>query len=139
MKPTINIITFAVKDMDAALAFYCEGLGIDGEISRNEYHAAIDIGNDLSLALFTIDEFNKYARQTDTHTAFTKTIISHTAESREEVNDILRKAKAAGGTLPVSPTDYDGDIPAISKTWTDICGRLYILSRNFNRMEFQTA
>ena len=107
MKPKFSIITLAVKDLDVAYAFYHDGLGITGDVSRNDEHIAIGIDSDLSLALYSQDAFNKIAGQTHFDSYFAGTCISHTAESATEVDEILQKAKAAGGTLPIEPKDYD--------------------------------
>lgn len=92
--------------MDKSLNFYTKGLGIEGEITRGESHVTISPEDALPIALFTRSEFEKFAGNTG-NTFFARTCISHAAANEEEVDDILTKAKNAGGALIGLPKEYE--------------------------------
>ncbi|MBS3873670.1 MAG: VOC family protein [Firmicutes bacterium] len=106
MKVQICIITLCVEDLDRALKFYRDGLGIEGKITQGEGHIAIEPENGVPISLFLREEFQKFAGFSG-DSQFARTCISHAAANREEVDDILDKAKNAGGTLTGVPKDYD--------------------------------
>lgn len=106
MKPRINIITLAVDDLEKSLAFYREGMGL-GNITHGGDHILFTLQSDLSLVLYLRTEFNKVANQSNSSQRFSEISLSHNADSRKEVNIILKNAKEAGGTLPIEPKEYD--------------------------------
>jgi uncharacterized protein len=111
MRPQINAITLAVRDLNAALRFYRDGLGltetrgiIGTEFAGDEEHPdgtvvmfTLDAG--LTLALYPASELAKDAHlpraEVDGH-GFS---LGHFVQSREEVDAVLAAAAAAGGRL----------------------------------------
>ncbi|MBD1379423.1 VOC family protein [Metabacillus arenae] len=109
MKPKINIITLAVDDLAKSIAFYKDGLGLPTKgIVDGEDHILFEMQGNLSLVLILRTEFNKVANQPNTSNKSSEFILSYTADSKEEVDSILKKTTAAGGTLLSNqPKDYD--------------------------------
>lgn len=102
----ICIITLCVEDLDRSLRFYTEGLGIAGKTSRSGGHIALEPEDGIPIALFLRSEFEKFSGDSGER-QFARTCISHAAKSREEVDSLLAKAEAAGGTLTTSPKEYE--------------------------------
>jgi predicted lactoylglutathione lyase len=107
MKPRINIITLAVDDLERALRFYRDGLGLPtkGIIEGFSDHVVFDMENGLSFVLFLRSETAKLAHQPVSQRSAAESILSYFASSREEADDILKRVKAAGGSFPKEPED----------------------------------
>lgn len=100
MKPRINYISIAASDLNTSFAFYKDGLGLstNGIKTNPENHACFKLGNGLSLVLYDKKDFsNQGGHIASIHTSL-PFIISHYAESKEEVDIILQKALGAGAT-----------------------------------------
>lgn len=97
MKPRINFITIPTNDLEKSLAFYRDGLGLATKGIRKgcEDRALFNLNNGLKLVLYETKETLSHAHNEQ----FVNTpavIISHFAESKEEVDIILQKALQAG-------------------------------------------
>src|SRR5215831_8193244 len=118
MDARIDIITLAVRDLDRALAFYRDGLGLE---SRGVV-ATDFVGNDatpagaiamfelrggLILALYPRTELAKDANVTLTPPKTGEFSIGHVVSSKAEVDALLSRAAAAGATI----TDRAHDRP----------------------------
>ncbi|MCL2419531.1 MAG: VOC family protein [Conexibacteraceae bacterium] len=110
MRPGINAITLAVADLEAALAFYREGLGLatdgiigtqfagdDGQAAGDVVMFTLDDG--LVLALYPAGELAKDAHVSRTEVDGHGFSIGHFVESREAVDALLEAAAAAGGRV----------------------------------------
>jgi predicted lactoylglutathione lyase len=106
MKPNICIITLCVEDLEKSLKFYTEGLGAQGKISKGGGHIAIEPENGLPIALFSRCEYEKFAGDSAGEKS-SRICVSHAAANREEVDGILARAEAAGGTVTASPKEYE--------------------------------
>ena len=98
MIPRINSISLPTNDLDRAYTFYKEGLGLPtrGIKKGKENHASFKLGNGLQLVVYDRkDLFDKEALA-NTINHGRGFIISHNADSREEVDIILQKALDAG-------------------------------------------
>ena len=109
MKPRINIITLAVDDLIKSIAFYKDGLGLPTQgMAEGQDHILFELQSNLSLVLYLRTELEIVANQSNTSQRFPGVILSHTADSKEEVDSILKSAKEAGGTLLSNqPKEYD--------------------------------
>jgi predicted lactoylglutathione lyase len=110
MKPRINIITLAVVDLKKSIAFYKDGLGLQtqGIAAEGQDHVLFELQNNLSLVLYLRTEFDKVANQSNTSQRVPGVILSHAADTKEEVDSILKNATEAGGTLlPHQPKEFD--------------------------------
>ncbi|MGZ8540509.1 MAG: VOC family protein [Chitinophagaceae bacterium] len=121
MKPRINFITLPTSDLQKSFAFYRDGLGLatKGIKKGCEDHALFNLNNGLKLVLYERKEFLNLNGNRGRIPASAGFIISHFADSKEEVEDILQKALLAGakriGKIQDEPwwyavnfTDLDG-------------------------------
>ena len=116
MRPSIRVVTLAVADLERALAFYRDGLGLASPgIIATEFHDDVS-GADGAIAMFELEGgllLNLYPRTdlakdagiADGATGRTEFSLGHTVESREEVDAVLARAQAAGARLPAGPRE----------------------------------
>ena len=116
MHPRVDVITLAVADLDQALAFYRDGLGLasDGVIAT-EYAgdeetpagaiALFELAGGLLLALYPRTELAKDARIPLGPPAPGEFSLGHLVSTRAEVDAVLSQAEAAGATLTDRPHD----------------------------------
>jgi catechol 2,3-dioxygenase-like lactoylglutathione lyase family enzyme len=116
MDPRIHVITLAVSDLERAVEFYRDGLGLETrgivatEFAGDESSAAGAIAlfrleGGLILALYPRTELAKDANvplATPTTGAFS---VGHIVSSRADVDALLERARAAGATLTDAPHD----------------------------------
>jgi predicted lactoylglutathione lyase len=76
------------------------------KVSKGDGHISIDPENGLPIALFFRGEYEKFAGDS-AGVKSSRICVSHSAESREEVDGILAKAEAVGGTVTASPKEYE--------------------------------
>src|SRR5512143_1689960 len=104
MKPRISIITLAVDDMQRALTFYRDGLGLEtnGIIGAEFEHGAVAFFNMQSGLQLAIWPRKSIAAETalpvDARSA-TEFTVSHNVASKEEVNAVLLQAQSAGAKI----------------------------------------
>jgi uncharacterized protein len=110
MRAKIFFITLAVDNLDRSVAFYRDGLGWPTEgIVGQEFHDDVT-GADGTIAFFTLDGdmmIGLYERANLAKDASlppgprspAEFSVGIPAESREEVDELLRQAEAAGATL----------------------------------------
>jgi catechol 2,3-dioxygenase-like lactoylglutathione lyase family enzyme len=116
MDARIDVITLAVADLDRALAFYRDGLGLQtqgvigtefigndgapsGAIAMFELHAG------LILALYPRTELAKDANVALAPPTPGEFSIGHLVSSKADVDALLSQAQAAGATLTDQPHD----------------------------------
>ncbi len=118
MKPRIDVITLAVADLERALDFYRDGLGLESrgivatEFVGDDVHPAgaialFELGNALMLSLYPRTELAKDAEVPFGPPKTGEFSLGHAVGSRNEVDAVLRQAQAAGATL----TDHAHDRP----------------------------
>ncbi|MCR6640555.1 MAG: VOC family protein [Sporocytophaga sp.] len=115
MKPRISVLTLGVSDLERAVVFYRDGLGLQTEgIVGKEFEfgavAFFDLQNGLKLALWprkSISNDTGIAFQTPSPLEFT---IGHNVESKNEVNAVMELAENAGAKIvkPASDTFWGG-------------------------------
>ena len=110
MQAKIFFITLAVDDLSRSVAFYRDGLGWPTEgIIGQEFHDEVT-GADGTIAFFALDAglmLGLYERANlakDAHLppsppSTTEFSLGLPARSQAEVDELLRQAEAAGGTL----------------------------------------
>jgi uncharacterized protein len=110
MESRIHVITLAVSDLDRALAFYREGLGLDSagvvgtEFVGSDENPAGDLAmlhldGDLILALYPRTELAKDAGVPLGPAQSGEFSIGHLVPSKQDVDALLAQAEAAGATL----------------------------------------
>lgn len=115
MKPRISVLTLGVSDLDRAVAFYRNGLGLptEGVVGREYEHGAVaffDLAGGLKLALWAEEDLahdSGLAKGGPSPTAFS---IGHNVASRDEVDEVMTQAGEAGADVvkPPSDTFYGG-------------------------------
>lgn len=110
MESRIHVITLAVSDLDRALAFYREGLGLDSagvigtEFVGSDESPAGDVAmfhldGNLILALYPRTELAKDAGVPLGPAQSGEFSIGHLVPSKQDVDALLTQAEAAGATL----------------------------------------
>jgi catechol 2,3-dioxygenase-like lactoylglutathione lyase family enzyme len=116
MEPRIDVITLAVADLDRALAFYRDGLGLDSrgvvatEFEGNDIAPAgaiamFELQSGLLMALYPRTELAKDAKVAPAAPQTGEFSIGHLVSSKAEVDALLSQAHAAGATLTDQPHD----------------------------------
>ncbi len=135
MQARIHVITLAVSDLDAALAFYRDGLGLDSpgvigtEFAGDETNPAgaaamFQLEGGLILALYPRTELAKDANIPLGAPKTGEFSIGHAVASKVEVDALLARANEAGATLTVLGHDRPwGSTRATSVISTNTCGR----------------
>ena len=120
VKQHITALTIGVDDLERSVAFYRDGLGFQTngimgtEFKGDETHpsgAAVmfELQNGLILALYPRTEFAKDAKQPVvvgiSKRSPTEFSIGHFVQTKEEVDALLKQAKAAGAIVTEEPHD----------------------------------
>ena len=115
MKPRITVITLAVRDLERAVAFYRDGLGLPtGGVTGTKYPlgacAFFNLEGGLKLALWPRSSLVADTGLPDDGPAATEVLIAHNVGSEDEVRLLLDQAQAAGGRIvkPAQPTFWGG-------------------------------
>jgi catechol 2,3-dioxygenase-like lactoylglutathione lyase family enzyme len=115
MKPRITLITLGVDDLERALRFYRDGLGLktEGIIGTQFEHGAVaffDLQAGLKLAIWprrSIAHDSGIPLAGASPTEFT---IGHNVSSKAEVDAVMEQARKAGATIvkPAHDTFWGG-------------------------------
>lgn len=108
MPAAISCVTFPVDDLQKAVSFYRDGLGLTVE-ETDEEHAAFDLDG-VYLVVLDRSEFGTYVEKVGHRPAArgaAETIISYFADSKGDVDAFMAKAKAAGAQVTPA-SDEDG-------------------------------
>jgi catechol 2,3-dioxygenase-like lactoylglutathione lyase family enzyme len=116
MQPCIHVITLGVDDLDRALTFYRDGIGLDSEgiiateFVGDEQNAAgaiatFHLHGGLILSLYPRTELAKDARVSLEPATSGGFSLGHAVATRDEVDSVLRAAEAAGAALTGPPHD----------------------------------
>ena len=107
MRTTINCITLPVDDIQQSFRFYHDGLGLAADKPKEDAdHVAFTLEGKLYLVIIRRDEFRKFttkANQTDAPKRSSESILSCFTGSKEEVDQIISQAAAAGGVMMGEP------------------------------------
>jgi len=118
MDARIDVITIAVENLERALAFYGDGLGLRSrgvvgtqwtgdELTPAGAVVMFELQGGLTLALYPRTELAKDAGVEVGPRRSGEFSLGHVVSSREEVDAVLAQAQAAGATL----TDQAHDRP----------------------------
>ncbi|HSJ65519.1 MAG TPA: VOC family protein [Gemmatimonadaceae bacterium] len=115
MKPRITVITIGVDDLDRAVAFYRDGLGLatDGIVGREFEHGAVaffELQSGLRLAVWPRDSLAHDAGLPVGPPGPTEFSLGHNVGSRAEVDAVMADARAAGARIvkPAHETFWGG-------------------------------
>lgn len=115
MKPRITVITLGVNDLEKAVDFYSNGLGLktDGIIGQEFEHGAVaffDLENGTKLALWPRESISHDTGLVSTIPNPTEMTIGQNVNTTAEVDAVMAKAKTAGATIikPAADTFWGG-------------------------------
>jgi catechol 2,3-dioxygenase-like lactoylglutathione lyase family enzyme len=139
MQPRIHVITLAVSDLDRALAFYRNGLGLDSpgvvgtEFAGDDSNPAgavamFQLQAGLILALYPRTELAKDANVPLGPPKTGEFSIGHAVATKADVDALLAQAEAAGATLTDEPHDRPWGI--YSGYFRDLDGHLWEIMWN---------
>lgn len=115
MKPHISVLTIGVDDLETALRFYRDGLGLptEGIIGREFEHGAVaffDLQGGLKLAIFSRANIAHDAGIMQSTRSPTEFTLGHNVGSEAEVDAVMQRAIGAGARLvkPAQKTFWGG-------------------------------
>ncbi len=115
MQAHISVITLAVEDLQRALDFYRDGLGLvtEGIIGQEFEQGAVvffELQAGLKLALWSKQSLQQDTGLTGTASSAAQITLGHNVHSPLEVDQVLKQAKNAGAKIlkPAQSTFYGG-------------------------------
>jgi catechol 2,3-dioxygenase-like lactoylglutathione lyase family enzyme len=133
MKPRITVLTLGVDDLDRAVAFYRDGLGLktDGIVGTEFEYGAVaffKLQSGLQLALWPRKSLARDSGLEVTPPSTTDVCIAHNVLSRDEVDIVMAQATKAGAIIvkPAVDTFYGG----YSGYFQDLDGHLWEIAWN---------
>jgi catechol 2,3-dioxygenase-like lactoylglutathione lyase family enzyme len=115
MQPRITVITLGVDDLERAVAFYRDGLGLktDGIVGTEFEHGAVaffDLQAGLRLALWPRSSLAHDAGLAVSLPSLTEFSVGHNVGSKAEVDAVMEQARRAGARIvkPAQETFWGG-------------------------------
>lgn len=115
MQPRITVITLSVDDLERAVAFYRDGLGLktDGIVGTEFEYGAVaffDLQAGLKLALWPRASLAHDAGLVVSPPSLTELSVGHNVGSRAEVDAVMEQAERAGASIvkPAQETFWGG-------------------------------
>jgi catechol 2,3-dioxygenase-like lactoylglutathione lyase family enzyme len=115
MEPRITLLTLGVDDLERAVAFYRDGLGLptDGIVGRQFENGAVaffELKSGLRLALWPRKSLATDAGVSIGPRSATEFSLAHNVISRSEVDAVMAEARHAGATIvkPAQDTFWGG-------------------------------
>lgn len=110
MKPRLSMVTLGVDDLDRAVRFYAEGLGLktDGVVGREFEHGAVaffDLEGGMRLALWPRASLARDSGLPQSAPGSVDVCLAHNVSSREEVDAVMRQAADAGARTVKTAAD----------------------------------
>jgi len=104
MKPRVTLITLGVDDLEKALRFYRDGLGLpsQGIVGEKFEHGAVaffELQRGFRMALWPRDSIAHDTGLPKTPRGPTDFTIAHNVNTREEVDAVMAQAKKAGANI----------------------------------------
>ncbi len=134
MNPRISVITLGVNDLETALAFYRDGLGLQTagivgtEFKGDDTHASgavamFELQNGTMLALYPRTELAKDAQVPVGVASTTEFSLGHLVQKKAEVDALIEQAAAAGASITDRPHERPWGI--YSGYFKDLDGHLW--------------
>jgi hypothetical protein len=115
MQPRLSVITLGVADLEAAVAFYRDGLGLETEgiVGREFEHGAVaffELQPRLALTLWAQADIAHDSGLERTPVSPTAVTLGHNVADRGEVEALMAQAAKAGARIvkPAQDTFYGG-------------------------------
>jgi uncharacterized protein len=115
MRPRITVLTLGVDDLERALTFYRDGLGLhtDGIVGKEFEHGAVaffDLQSGVRLAIWARADIAHDAGLAVTAPSPTEFTIGHNVNSAQDVDAVMDQARQAGARIvkPAQRTFWGG-------------------------------
>ncbi|GIP29505.1 hypothetical protein J23TS9_46350 [Paenibacillus sp. J23TS9] len=115
MNPSISVLTLGVDDLERALIFYRDGLGLptEGIIGTEFEHGAVaffDFQAGIKLAIWKRGDLIHDANIVSTAPSSAEFTIGHNVASKAAVDQVMEQARLAGATItsPAHDTFWGG-------------------------------
>ena len=115
MKPRISLLTLGVDDLERALRFYRDGLGLStpGIVGKEFEYGAVaffEFQSGLRLALWPRSSIGRDTGLPPTPSSPTDFTIAQNVGSPQEVDQVMEQAKKSGATIvkPAHKTFWGG-------------------------------
>lgn len=115
MKPRITMITLGVDDLERAVRFYRDGLGLftEGVVGQEFEHGAVaffDLQAGQKLALWPRASISQDSGLPLSARSATEFTLGHNVSSKAEVDAVMAQAQTAGATIvkPAQVTFWGG-------------------------------
>ncbi|HPA15153.1 MAG TPA: VOC family protein [Desulfobacterales bacterium] len=115
MKPRISVLTLGVNDLEKAVKFYRDGLGLrtDGIMGEGSEHGAVaffDLNGGLKLALWPRKSIARDSGLPESGISPTEFTLGHNVLSGKEVDAVMEQAQKAGAKIvkPAQETFWGG-------------------------------
>jgi uncharacterized protein len=115
MQPLMTLVTLGVDDLEKALRFYRDGMGLptEGIVGEQFEYGAVaffQLQPGLRLAIWPRKSIAHDTGLTMDPRSATEFTLAHNVRSREEVDAVMAQAKAAGATIvkPAHETFWGG-------------------------------
>lgn len=104
MKPRISLVTLGVDDLERAVRFYRDGLGLTtkGIVGTEFEHGAVaffELEGGLKLALWLRDSLAHDSGVARTPPSPSDLSIGHNVSTPQEVDEVMAEAEKAGATV----------------------------------------
>ncbi|SEE84330.1 VOC family protein [Jiangella alba] len=128
MSLQVSVVMLGVEDIDRAKKFYADGMG--GELEQDHPGFALVRlrGGATKLALYRWEAVAGDAGVESEGSGFRRFALHYIADTREEVDDVIQAAVAAGATVlkPAKAAEWGG----YSGTFSDPDGHLWKAATN---------
>lgn len=110
MKPRITVITIGVDDLERAVRFYRDGLGLktEGIIGKEFEYGAVaffDLQSGLKLAVWPRKSIAQDSGLSPAEPSATEFTLGHNVTSKAEVDAVMKQATNAGAVVVKSAQD----------------------------------
>ena len=127
MQARISMISLGVKDLQTAIKFYQQGLGLPRKEPYSDKIAFFDL-NGTWLGLYPWDKLAEDVTVSQEGSGFRGVTLAHNVTSKEEVNSIISQAIGAGATLVKEAQDVFWG--GYSGYFSDLDGHLWEIAWN---------
>ena len=100
-------VNLPVKDLPRSMAFF-KGLGLSFNPQfTNDSGACLELGGNLFAMLLTEPFFKTFTKKAIVDAkAATEVLVCLACDSRSQVDELVKLARAGGGTVPNAPQDH---------------------------------